>query len=86
MRSSPRSIHLAFATSAFLFAAVVSADEPKELLPAAPPAPTDALPNVPPAAPDRIAEALAPQPGGLTPKQVGELALRAKPSLRVKEA
>lgn len=86
MRSSPRSIHLAFATSAFLFAAVASADEPKELLPAAPPAPADALPNVPPAAPDRIAEALAPQPGGLTPKQVGELALRAKPSLRVKEA
>jgi outer membrane protein len=82
MRSSSCLVRFALATSTLLFVVPAAADEPKEPLPAAPVAAAPAAP----AAPDRIAEALAPQPGGLTPDEVGRLILRAKPSLRVKEA
>ena len=39
-----------------------------------------------PPAVDRIAEALAPQSGGLTPDEAARIALRIRPSLRVKQA
>lgn len=83
MRSSARPLYLAFTASALLLAMSAAADEPKEPIPAVPAVAAVATPAP---APDRIAEALAPQPGGLTPNEVGRLALRAKPSLRVKEA
>lgn len=86
MRSSARSISFALCSFTFLFAAVSFADEPKEPLPAAPPVAAPQPPAAAPATPDRIAEALAPQQGGLTPNEVGRLVLKAKPSLRVKEA
>lgn len=87
MRSSARPLYLAFATSTFLFAGSAVADEPKEPLPVAPTVATPALPApAPAAAPDRITEALAPQPGGLTPKEVERMALQTAPSLKVKQA
>jgi outer membrane protein TolC len=62
--------------------------------PAAPPAAVaqPAAPAAPPAQPtppertDPIAKALAPQPGGLTPEQVGQAAIKVRPSIRVKQA
>ncbi|MDC0746925.1 TolC family protein [Polyangium mundeleinium] len=50
------------------------------------PAAPAAAPTPPPPATDRIAEALAPQSGGLTPDEAARLALRIRPSLRVKQA
>jgi len=86
MRSSARPFHLALglSLSTFFVGAAVCADEPKE--PVVQPASDSAAPAPVPAAPDRIAEALAPKPGGLTPNEVGRLILAAKPSLRAKEA
>ncbi len=81
------SSRFALATSTLLFVAPAFADEPKEALPVAPTVATPPAPLPAPAtAPDRIAEALAPQAGGLTPNEVGRLVLAAKPSLRAKEA
>jgi outer membrane protein TolC len=58
--------------------------------PAAPPAPAPAAPPAPAPAPapvqDRIAEALAPQPGGLTPDEAARLAVGSKHSIRAKQA
>jgi len=86
MRSSARPLYLAFATSTLLFGASAAADEPKEPLPSVPVAPPGVLPQAAPVTPDRIAEALAPQPGGLTPNEAARIALRTRPSLRAKEA
>ena len=70
-----------------MFVAPSAADEPKAPVPVdAPVALPSPSPLAPASAPDRIAEALAPQPGGLTPIEAGRLVLIAKPSLRVKEA
>lgn len=82
MRSSARPLYLALATSLLSLASPVLADEPKEPTPPVP----AATPAAAPATPDRIAEALAPQPGGLTPNEVGRLAMQARPSLRAKQA
>ncbi len=73
-------LRLALATSSLLVVAPAAADEPKDVAQPAASAPAA------PAPPDLIADGLAPQPGGLTPNEVGRLALRARPSLRVKEA
>ena len=86
MRSSARPLYLAFATSTFLVGASAAADEPKEPLPLAPAAPPGVVAEAAPAAPDRITEALAPQPGGLTPNEVERMALGTAPSLKVKQA
>jgi outer membrane protein TolC len=84
MRSTARPLHIAFALTTLFFAFAARADEPKEPVPPPTPAPA-ATAQAAPAA-DRIAEALAAQPGGLTPNEAARLILRAKPALRVKEA
>jgi outer membrane protein TolC len=87
MRSSARPLFFVLATTSCLFVGSAAADEPKELVPVVPPVAVPALPTSTPAAPpDRIAEALAPQPGGLTPNEVGAMVVRVAPSLRVKQA
>src|SRR4051812_29684347 len=58
---------------------------------AALPAPASAQPPAiaapaKPAAPDPLATALAPQPGGLTPEEVGRTVARNKHSVRAKQA
>ncbi|AKT40171.1 TolC family protein [Chondromyces crocatus] len=62
--------------------------QPEPAAPAAPAA-TQAGPAVAPAAPSRpdpVEAALAPRPGGTTPEQVAQAAVRVRPSLRVKQA
>ncbi|MBK9264276.1 MAG: TolC family protein [Polyangiaceae bacterium] len=81
-----RALRIALATSTLLLVVPAVADEPKEPLPAAPPVAAPTPLPAPAAAPDRIAEALAPQSGGLTPNEVARIALRTRPSLKVKQA
>jgi outer membrane protein TolC len=64
---------------------------PRPPLPA-PPAPVALPPGasptvaLPPAPPDLLAQALAPQPGGLTPEEAGKVASKTKHSVRAKQA
>lgn len=86
MRSSARPLlSVALTLATLLVGSAVCADEPKEggIKPEVPVAAPVAAPTP---ATDRIAEALAAQPGGLTPNEAARLILKAKPSLRVKEA
>ncbi|TKD10496.1 TolC family protein [Polyangium fumosum] len=91
--SSPRRAHRALTacTLALLLgapAAALAQPAPGAVRaePAPPAATPAAAPAPPPPATDRIAEALAPQSGGLTPDEAARLALRIRPSLRVKQA
>ena len=88
--SSPRSAPRALSACLLTFLLGVSATalaQPAPAVPVPPPAVAPAVaPPSPPAAPDRVAEALTPQAGGLTPDEVGRLAFRTRPSLRVKQA
>ncbi|UQA58875.1 TolC family protein [Polyangium aurulentum] len=53
---------------------------------AAAPVPPVAAGTLPPTVPDRVAVALAPQPGGLTPDEAARIALRTRYSIRSRQA
>ncbi len=88
--SSPRRARRAatvYTLALLLGAPAAALAQPAPAVPAQPPASTPAAsPTPPPAAADRIAEALAPQSGGLTPDEAARIALRTRPSLRAKQA
>jgi outer membrane protein TolC len=87
--SRARSARRALAALAGLSIAVASSSGSSQPLPSgAPPAPpaTGASAALPERGVDPLAAGLAPVPGGLTPEEVGAVAARTRPSIRVKQA